>query len=211
VAERILTIVALTIGSAIIAYAVIGRLLHFHRPLKWEGGGHLTFTAELCIGTFVLSMGLAILHSPAWIIPALAAWIGGFVSQRRANRRHTAAEEQLRATNSIRYPGVFDVPPLTDIDAVHDGECDVYDAGACTYLGRAAKSDVKALINRLGDLPEQGPNDLFLIEEDIGMFSEGEFTDEFVAHLNREFEKRDYLVLRWMPISHTLPHPASLR
>ena len=162
---------------------------------------------ELACGTFVLCVGLAILQgSGVWVIPALAAWAVGYVLQGRANRRHVAKERELRTRNATNYPGIFDNPPPDDIDRIHADELDVFDSGACTYLGRATRHDLKALIDRFADMPDQGPNDLFLIPESLEMFPEGSLSPEFVALLKKAFEKREFLVLKWMPASH-VPKP----
>jgi len=190
----------IAIGAGTILYATLGRIVGIHRPLGWVSGGNISLTGELCIGVFVLSMGLAVwTESGAWIIPALAAWVAGFVSQRRAQRRHAAAEKQLRVTNSARYPGVFDKAPPTDLDATNDETFDLFDAGACTYLGQVSRRDLESLIARHRDVPEQDPNDLFMLRESLGLFPAGELSDELVTLLNKAFDERDCLELRWMP------------
>ena len=198
--DTILGYVVVTLGSAILVYATLGRLCKFHRTMKWEGGGQLSLAGEFAGGVFVLCIGLAAVQgSGVWVIPALAAFVIGYLSQRRTNRRHAIEEDQLRARNASDYPGIFDNPPPDDIDSMHTDELDVFDSGACTYLGRVAKHDVKVLIDRFGNMPEQGPNDIFLIPEFVGMLPEGSLSKEFVTLLQKGFEKREYLVLRWMP------------
>jgi hypothetical protein len=200
--ERIAAFAIVAVGVVIIAYAIVGRLLRFHRQIPWQGGGQVTLFGELCIGLFVLSMGLAVwTRNGAWIIPILAAWIAGSISQRRAVRRHIANENQRRTTNAARYPGVFDQPPPLDPDATRDEVFDLFDAGACTYLGQVTRPDLKLLIARHSDIPDQGPNDLYLLQESLGLFPNGELSDELVALLTKAFEERDYLELRWMPPS----------
>lgn len=198
--ERIAAFAIIAVGVAIIAYAIVGRLLRFHRQIPWQGGGHVTLFEELCIGLFFLSMGLAMgTRNGAWIIPIVAAWIAGSISQRRAQQRYLAGEEQLRATNAAKHPGVFDAPPPVDPDATNHEEFDLFDAGACTYLGRISRRDLKSLIARHADIPEQGPNDLFMLCESLELFPAGELSDELTALLKRAFDERDFLVLRWMP------------
>lgn len=200
--DTILGYVVATVGSGVLAYTTLGRLCGFHRPMRWQGGGQLTLAGELACGTFVLCVGLAVLQgSGVWVIPALAAWAVGYVSQGRAHRRHAIEEQELRAQNAVNYPGIFDNPPPDDIDRMHADEFDVYDSGACTYLGRATKHDLKALIDLCRDMPAQGPNDLFLILESLEMVPDGSLDPEFVALLQKAFEKREFLVLRWMPPS----------
>jgi hypothetical protein len=200
--ERCLIIGILAIGTGVIIYATLGRLLSIHRPLGWAGGGHVTLFGELCIGVFVLSCGMAALQeNAAWAIPMLAAFVGAVLSQQGAHRRHVAAENQLRFTNAAKYPGVFDKPPPLDPDATNDEVFDLFDAGACTYLGQLTRLDLKTLIARHSDIPEQGPNDIFMLRESLVLFPAGELSDDLIALLNKAFEERDYLELRWMPPS----------
>jgi hypothetical protein len=201
--DTILGYVVVTVGSALLAYATLGRLCGFHRPMKWQRGGRLTWVGELACGSFALCIGLAILQrSGVWAAPALTAWAIGYVSQWRAERRHAAEEEELRARNAANYPGVFDNPPPDDIGRIRADEFDVFDSGACTYLGRATRTDLEVLIDRFGDMPEQGPNDLFLIPESLEVLPAGSLSPAFVALLREAFEQREFLVLRWMPPSH---------
>ena len=200
--ETILAYVILAVGLAVLAYATIGRLCGFHRPIRWAGGGggYVSFAGELSFVIFIFCLGLAVLqHSAIWAIPALIGWGVGFASQRRASRRHAAAENELRARNAADYPGVFDNPPPDDIDRTQEDEFDLFDAGACTYLGKVAKKDIKALIDRFSQIPEQGPNDIFMLVEDLEIIGDGSISDELIVLLKKAFEKRDFLVLRWMP------------
>jgi len=200
--ERFLIFAFVAVGVGVIIYATLGRLLHFHRPLGWHSGGHATLFGELCIGIFLLSGGLAALQgSAAWIIPLLAAFVGGFLSQRRALRQHRAAEIELRALNAKKHPGIFDCPPPINIDATNHEVFDLYDAGACTYLGQVPKRDLKALIDQRCDIAEQTTNDLFMLRESLELFPAGELTEETVALLNKAFDDRDFLELRWTPPS----------
>ena len=202
--ETILAGAIVTAGSALLIYATISRLFRFHRPFKWDGRGQVCLAGELAIGVFILCGGLAVLQgSGLWLIPALAAWIIGYLSQRRTNRQHAAEEHELRALNSANYSGVFDHPPPDDIDCLPEAELDVFDAGACTYLGRAGKHDLKVLIDGFRDMPEQGANDIFLIPESLGILAQGSLSEEFAKLLQKAFEESDFLVLRWMPPSHT--------
>jgi len=200
--ERILTIVILAVGSVLLAYATLGRLCGIHRPLKWTGGGRLTFFAEICIAVFVLCIGLTVVFdSAAWAIPALGAWIGGFISQQRTRRRFLASEGRLRKRNSADYPGVFDTPPPTDIDATNDVQFELFDAGACTHLGRITKDELKKLIEEFAATLQEGPNDLFMLQESLEIFPDGLLSDKLAAILEAALNKRDYLVLRWVPSS----------
>ena len=159
------TIVAyifIAVGVAILAYATIGRLCGFHRPIRWQGGGYVNLVGELSFGVCLLCFSLAALqHSDVWPILAFAALVATLISQLRAERRHRAQEKKLRERNAADYPGVFDNPPPEDIDSVYEDELDLFDAGASTYLGKVARQDIKALIDRFSQLPDQGPNDIF--------------------------------------------------
>jgi hypothetical protein len=199
VADQIVSSVIATIGAIAIAYAILGRLLKFHRPISWQTGGSLTFVGELCFGTFLLCLGLAWRGSGIWIVVALAAWIVVFISQRRAQRRYLAAEQQLRNKNAAQHPGIFDQPPPTNVDDFTHEHFNLYDAGACVYLGQISKADLKALISRLNEIPEQGPNDLYLEEEFLALFAKGALGDDIVQLIERAFKERDYLLLRWLP------------
>jgi hypothetical protein len=199
--ETILAAVIVTSGAAILAHAVIGRLLGFHRPMKWRGGGHVSLTGELSAGAFILCIGLAALQdSGLWVVPALVAWVFGYVSQGRADRRHAAEVAALRERNAANHPGIFDGPPPPDIDAIPGDTLDVYDAGTCTYLGRVAKDDIRVLVERFEE-PNEGPNDIFLLEEFPDVLPEGSLSPGFTALLQKAFEGRDYLIVRWMPPS----------
>lgn len=150
------------------------------------------------MGVFILCGGLAYLHSPVWIILSLVAFAVGFISQSRARRQYLAKEEKLRKENAAKYPGVFDNPPPDDIESIQGDELDLFDAGACSYLGRASKDDVKVLIRRFKDIPEQGPNDIFMLVESLEMIPEDSVSREFIMLLKEAFKKRDYLEIRWL-------------
>ena len=190
----------LLVGSALLIYAVFGRLLGFHRPLKWTGGGKIRLIGELAIGFFVLSMGLAILHSPAWILLCIPAWLAAFISSIRTDRRHRTEKKALRAKNATSYPDIFDTPPPQDIDSIAVDEFDLYDTETCTYIGKASKKDLKILIDRFGELPQQGPNDIFMLVESLEMLPKNSISNEFSTLLHNAFKKHDYLlVIRWIP------------
>lgn len=195
-------IAILAVGSALLAYATIGRYFGIHRPMKWRGGGKTTLVGELAIGGFIICFGLAVLqHSPVWILPAAAILVVIFCSQERARRRHAAEENELRARNSADYPGVFDHPGPNDLNSVAGDELDLFDLVTYAYLGRASKGDVQALIKRFCELPEQGPNDIYLEEEFLSALTPDLVSQRFITMLNAAFEQRDRLVLRWMPPS----------
>ena len=198
--EHVMFWICVTVGLAILVNAAIGRLCGFHRPIRWADGGYLNFVSELSAGIFILSCGLA-LRFPAWIILAPFAWLVGFTSQRRANQQYDAREQQLRTINSSKYPGIFDNPPPDDIDSIDEDELDLFDAGACTYLGRASKKDIKALLDAFKDIPEpeKGTNDVFMLVESLELLSKESVSKEFRTLLEKAFEKRDFLELRWIP------------
>jgi hypothetical protein len=82
--DIILFCVIITAGLGFIAHATIGRIFGFHRPMRWTGGGQISFTGELSIGFFLLCSILTFSHSAVWVIPAVAAFAVGFISQWRA-------------------------------------------------------------------------------------------------------------------------------
>jgi hypothetical protein len=200
VVETVIGCVVLT-GAAVGLLTAIYRRSHGSRHFgKWLGGGKVTFTGAVAGCIFIGCVGAAFLHvSAIWVIPALSAWFVGYVSQNRANRRHQAEEEQLRNTKARDHPGVFDGPPPTDLDAIPGDQLDLYDAGACTYIGPVCRSDMKATINAFAEMPDQGSNDIFIIYESLERLSELEVTQEFITLLNGALTQRDYLLLRWMP------------
>lgn len=195
------------IGCVMLGGAGVGLLAAIYKRCNglqvfgnWRGGGTITFTGQIAVCVFIGSIGAAFLHHSAiWTIPALAAWLVGYLSQKRANRRHQTEEEELRKTNALEYPGVFDHPPPTDLEATPGDRLDLYDAGACTFIGSVNKSDIIAAIDVLADMPDQGPNDIFVIHESLEIISESHVTEEFTTLLNAALTHRDYVVLRWMP------------
>jgi hypothetical protein len=200
--EKILVFIVLAIGIGFFAYATIGRIFGFHRPTQWVGGAKISFVGELAISFFVICWGLtAVFHSAVFIIPAIAAFVVGFISQRRADKHRIAKDQELRKENALKYPGVFDVPPPSDIESIKQDELDIFDAGSCTYIGRVSKNDVKVLINRFKDVPDQGPNDIYMLVESIEMLPKNSVSQNFITLLKNAFEKRDYLEVRWQPPS----------
>lgn len=197
--DKILICIFIAIGSGVLAYATLGRIFGFHRSIRWMSGGQVNLVGELSIGIFVLCNGLALLHSPVWIIPAIAAFAVGFISQGRSRRQYLAKEKNLRQKNAADYPGVFENPPPDDIENIDENELDLFDTGICTYLGRASKDDVKVLIHQFKDIPEQGPNDIYMLVESLEMIPQDSVSREFIMLLKKAFEKRDYLVIRWLP------------
>ena len=191
--------IVLIAGAALgCLYVTLGRVFGFYRPTSWAGGGEATLVGDLSLCLFVGSLG-AIVFSPFWVLPALAAWITGYISQRRANLRHNNEEEQLRKTNALNHPRVFDNQPPENIDDVVDETLDLFDAGACTYVGSVLASDIRVLVNAFSDMPDQGTNDIFLIPESLELIPESQLTQDFTTMLNVAFEDRNYLVLRWLP------------
>jgi len=200
--ETVIGWLFLAIGTGLLIWRVGGRIFGFHRQHRWKTGGSVSLVGELSIAAFVLCGGLAVLQQTgAWVLLGVAAWIVGAVSERRASRRHFEEESALRKSGATRYPGVFDTPPPEDIDATGDDRFDLFDAGACTYLGRVAKSDLRELINRLKGMPDEGPNDKFMIHESLGFLHKAAVSPEFVALLDDAFRHRNFLVLRWLPSS----------
>jgi len=198
--DKILICIFIAIGSGVLAYATLGRIFGFHRSIRWISGGQVNLVGELSIGIFLLCGGLALLHSPVWIIPAIAVFAVGFISQERSHRQYLAKEKNLRQKNAADYPGVFENSPPDDIENIDENELDLFDTGICTYLGRASKDDVKVLIHQFKDIPEQGPNDIYMLVESLEMIPQDSVSREFIMLLKKAFEKRDYLVIRWLPL-----------
>jgi len=154
---------------------------------------------ELSSGLFILCLGLAILHSSVWIVVGFSAAIAGFISQIRANRRYAAQREAFRHKNAPNYPRIFDTPPPEDIDGAAEEEFDLYDTDTCTYLGKTSRKDLKILIHRFREIPQQGPNDIFMLVESLEMLPNDSISPEFSRLLRDAFKKQDSLVLRWIP------------
>jgi hypothetical protein len=202
VGATIFATVTIAAGSALIGYGIIARLIGLHRPMRWQGGDQISLVGELAIGVFALSAGLAVgTNSGLWVIPCVLAAVVGIVSQGRAKRRHAVAEQRLRERNAKSYPGIFDQEPPDDIHATGDFEFHVFDAGVCTYLGKASRQDLEILIDCFRDMPEQRPNDIFLMPESLGLVPEGSLSQEFLMLLEQGFKHRDFLMVRWMPPS----------
>ena len=159
-----------------------------------------SFIGELCFSTFVLTCGLA-LRFPAWVILAPFAFLGLAISERRSYKKYAARENELRRINSSKYPSVFDNPPPDDIDGIDGDELDLFDAGACSYLGRVSKKDIKALLDAFKDIPEleESSNDIYMLVESLELLSKESVSKEFRTLLEKAFEKRDFLELRWIP------------
>jgi len=204
--EKIIVCIAILAGSGILAYAVFGRIFGFHRPLHYLDGGQVSFTGELTAGIFFLCLGLTLLHSAVWAIPAVAAFVVGFISQVRAHGQLIAKDKKLREQNAPNYPGVFDNPPPDDIESIKEDEIDLFDAGSCSYLGRVPKNDVKTLIERFKEVPEQGSNNIYMLVESLEMIPKGSVSPEFITLLKKAFEKRDYLEIRWLPPANRAKH-----
>ena len=162
--DTILASVILAVGLGLLVYATIGRVYGFHHPIRWIGGGYVSFVGEISCVIFIICLGLAALQNSAiWCIPAPVAWLVGFISQGRANRQQAKEEETLRKRNSANYTGIFDNPPPYDIDRTDEDEFDLFDTGACNYIGKATKDDIKELIKQFGDIAEHRSNDIFLL------------------------------------------------
>lgn len=198
----------LIVGSiAGLLYSTGGRGLGFHRPIRWRVGGYLTLVGEVSLWVFMFSAGALILQRNAvWFIPNLCSFIVLYISEIRASRRLKAQENELRATNALNYPSVFDGPPPTDFDAISGEYVDLYDAGACTFIGTVAKSDIRGLIDEHVEMTDEGPNDIYLLVESLEMFPDPQPSQEFISLLKSAFTNRDYLLLRWMPQGGKEPH-----
>jgi hypothetical protein len=197
------------LGAAILAGAIVGsvyaaiKFLQGARSFgKWQSGGNVTLMGSLALCIFAGSIGAALVHnSGIWLIPGLSAWLVGYVSQNLAHRRHLREEDELRRRNALDHSGIFDGPPPADLEAIPDERLDLFDCGACTYLGTVSKSDLQALLHALAEMPDQESNDIFVMPESLELVNESRLTNEFTALLNGAFQHRDYLVLRWVPRS----------
>jgi hypothetical protein len=190
------------IAALVVLNATLGRYFGFHRASKWEGGGQLTLVAELSAGVLFAAVGAGLWHpSPIWLLFLLPALVVGLLSQRRANRTHREQQDQLRRRNAADHPGVFDRPPPTDIDAIEGEVLDLYDSGACTYLGTIAKSEMAAIVDACPTVPDQPFNDVFLISESLEMLPQTRLSPQTLDMLRAALQEREYLLLRWMPCS----------
>lgn len=199
--DIILGCILLFIGTLFLVYSILGRLFGFHRPIGWIGGGHVNVYAEISSSIFVLCCGLVVLHSPVWVLIAIPTWLICFLLHNRANRQYHIDENKLRAKNAVKYPGVFDTSPPDDINSFPDEEFDLFDAGTCTYLGKAYRQDILMLINELAEIAKQKPNDIFMLFESMEILPKESMSQDLIKLLENAFEKRDYLVLRWLPVS----------
>ncbi len=187
-------------GAALAAgYTTIGRILGIHRPMPWFGGGYSTLTGELATAGFIGCIGLTIIATPVFLIPALVCWVTAARSQSNANRTFAQQDEELRARNAKNYPGVFDREPPQSLDLNETEDVDVYDCGSCIYLGRIAAKSIENLITATSDMPDQGPNDIYVIEEMLEppIMTEG---NDLQLFLREHFDSRGYAVLRWFPV-----------
>lgn len=196
-------IVALVIAAMMFLYAVVGRLFHFHRPIPWVGGGHLTLVAELAGAGFVACIASAGLRSSPLMLLAFPMWLILHVSQTRANRQFHDAEDRLRSQNAKRYPGIFDRDPPEELEAIAPTMVDLYDCGACVYIGRIPALDLKQTIDATEDVPDQGPNDIFLVPEALESPAIYPVSNDLKRLLDRHFESRDHAILRWLPATQT--------
>ena len=98
------------------------------------------------------------------------------------------------------YPGVFDRDPPLHLDVDATRHVDVYDCDSCAYIGRIGSIHIRDLIQSTADMPEQGPNDIFVIEEMVGPPALPESND-LKAFLQPHFDSRGHAVLRWLPVA----------
>ena len=87
--EESFAYVALIVSGLIAGYASIGRLLRLHQPIPWMSGGHLTLVGEIALSGFVGCVGLFVLVSRLFFIPALIFWV-------IASRAQTIARRDLQ-------------------------------------------------------------------------------------------------------------------
>jgi hypothetical protein len=60
-------------------------------------------------------------------------------------------------------------------------------------------AEIEELIEATKDIPDQGPNDIFVIPESLESPVVCPAGPELRPLLNKHFESRDYAVLRWIP------------
>ena len=198
--ERISGTLILVAAILLAVHATLGRVFGFHRNIPWTGGGNNTVVGELALAGFIGSIGGGIASEhPLFILTALPCWLVGFVSQSRANRRFRRDEESLRTENAKLYPGVFDHDPPQRLDADVTPLADVYDCDSCVYIGRIHSSHICDLIRLTMDMPDQGPNDIFVIEEMVEPPALPE-SNELQTFLQPHFDLRGHAVLRWLPV-----------
>ena len=142
---------------------IIGELFRRRTKQKKPGDDSRSTVFYLALLVFVVSALLAgFTQNGVWILVALPAWLVGFISQERGERRRRREIQALRAQNAKDYPGVFDRDPPQYLDAIPGDRVDVYDTGTCTYIGRFPKSDMAAIIKQYSYLCEHGSNDVFM-------------------------------------------------
>ncbi|QEG00749.1 hypothetical protein Mal15_48210 [Stieleria maiorica] len=181
-------------------HASLGRVFGFHRSIPWSGGGNMTMVGEISLAGFIGSVGGGIASGhPVFFLTALPCWLVGFLSQSRANRRFQRDEEQLRTENAKLYPGVFDIDPPQCMDVDTTPLVDVYDCDSCVLIGRIGSMHIRDLIHATADMPDQGPNDIFVIEEMVEPPALPE-SNELHSFLQPHFGSRGHAVLRWIPV-----------
>lgn len=183
---------------------IIGELFRRRTKQKKPGDDSRSTVFYLALLVFVVSALLAgFTQNGVWILVALPAWLVGFISQERGERRRRREIQALRAQNAKDYPGVFDRDPPQDLDAIPGDRVDVYDNGTCTYIGRFPKSDMRVIIERF-DIEDNSKNDIFICGAVFGeseMLSPAEISASSAETLKAAFEAHWDLFLRWMPVS----------
>ena len=182
---------------------IIGELFRRRTKQKKPGDDSRSTVFYLALLVFVVSALLAgFTQNGVWILVALPAWLVGFISQERGERRRRREIQALRAQNAKDYPGVFDRDPPQDLDAAPGDLVDVYDACSCTYIGRFPKSDIRNILDRVPNVQSAPSNDIFFLLEclDDPALSSADISQPFRDALNAAFEEHGDPTLRWMPV-----------
>ncbi len=191
------------VGTILLA-SIIGSWLSGRKAKeKKPGDDHPSTVFALAGFVFVVSILLAVFtKNGVWILLALPAWLVGFISQERGERRRRREIQALRAQNAKDYPGVFDRDPPQDLDAAPGDLVDVYDACSCTYIGRFPKSDIRNILDRVPNVQSAPSNDIFFLLEclDDPALSSADISQPFRDALNAAFEEHGDPTLRWMPV-----------
>lgn len=108
-------------------------------------------------------------------------------------------ENELRSTNAVNHPGIFDKAPPVDLSSIPGELLNLYDVGTCTFMGAVKKSDVSALIETVASRTDQESNDIFFFHESFEMIPALALSKECATLINNALAQRDYVVLRWTP------------
>ena len=195
--------IAVIVGLSMVFYAVLGRWLGRHKPIRWSGGGQMTLGAEVAVGVFIASIGAMFLtRSAAWTLLALSCWAVGFASQSKSARGERRRIEALREENAQRYPGVFDGPPADELDSGETPYVDIYDVHLCEYLGRVEAREIYGVWDTMGEmLDDDGNNDIYLMVELLETKMVCPPDSPLYGLLKTYLDEHGDIMLRWVPVS----------